>query len=161
MSSPAGVSTSPAAPSTTATTLPPLTSTPSAHPLLAQAVDTLRQHLPRNLLPTNPWSHAPAWILAAVQYIMELRQQVRTQDEQIRTHEAAATMSKVQVDRLMDQIEQQNQRIHNLVAEIERHREHQQTTMGGFASQIGGQLGTIITLRNQLRELGVEPVTNE
>jgi len=121
-------------------------SAPPNHPLLQQAIQALRNCLPASLIPTSPWSHAPAWIMAAVQYIGQLRQQIRT-------HEAAAIMSQNQVDRLRDQMDQQTDRLHKLVAAINELQEEAQSKDRTAVLQVA----RIIQLRQQLRELGVEP----
>jgi len=84
--------------------------------------------------------------MAAVQYIGQLRQQIRT-------HEAAAIMSQNQVDRLRDQMDQQTDRLHKLVAAINELQEEAQSKDRTAVLQVA----RIIQLRQQLRELGVEP----
>ncbi|MCJ1244663.1 hypothetical protein MMC30_001862 [Trapelia coarctata] len=120
-------------------------SAPPNHPLLQRAIQALRTCLPASLIPTQPWSHAPAWIMAAIQYIKQLQQEIRT-------HEAAATMSQNQVDRLKDQINQQTDRLHKLVAAINE----LQAKVEGKDRTAALQVARIVKLRQQLRELGVE-----
>ena len=83
--------------------------------------------------------------MAAVQYIGQLRQEIRT-------HEAAATMSKNQVDRLKDQINQQTDRLQKLVAAIKELQERADSKDRTAVLQAA----RIIKLRQQLREHGVE-----
>jgi chromosome segregation ATPase len=88
--------------------------------------------------------------MASVQYIGQLRLEIRT-------HEAAATMSKNQVDRLEYQMSQQTDRIHKLAAVIEE----QKTEAEKLNSMNVKQTARVIKLKQRLRELGVDPDTIE
>lgn len=123
---------------------------PPDHPLLQHAVEALQRSIPAVLVPRGHWIHLPAWIMASVQYIGQLRLEIRT-------HEAAATMSKNQVDRLEYQMSQQTDRIHKLAAVIEE----QKTEAEKLNSMNVKQTARVIKLKQRLRELGVDPDTIE